>query len=74
MPKMAEGETRITTVNVSVSLHERDVIRALAFIEAKSHSNIIYPWIKPYLDAARKRPDVQMIIAQKEDIVREAAS
>ena len=61
---MSENVRR-ATLGVIVSEKEADVIRALAFIEGKTISSILYPWVKTHLVAAGERPDVQAVVGQK---------
>ncbi len=58
-------DIRRSTLGVIVSEKEADVVRALAFIEGKAISAILYPWIKTHLAAAGERPDVQAVVNQK---------
>jgi hypothetical protein len=60
-------------LGVVITQQERDVIRALAFIEGKTISDTVYPWIRSYLLAAAQRPDVQAVVAQKQQVPVELA-
>lgn len=61
-------KTRSANISVRVTEFERDVLNALRFIESRSVSDIVYPWVKPHIAAIAERPDIQAIIAQKERV------
>lgn len=62
-------EPRVISLAVIVGESERDVVRALAFLDSKSISEIIYGWIKPHLDQAMSRPEVQTVIEAKAEVL-----
>lgn len=66
-----QEESRTETLGVRVTEREWAVMKAVAFIEDKKMSELIYPWIKPHIEALGQRPDVQIVIAQREGIPAE---
>lgn len=64
--KGVKDKMRRSTVACIVTEHEQGVIKALAFLRKTSMSEVLYAWIKPFVDEAAESPEVKKLIAIQE--------
>lgn len=58
-------EPKSTAVGIAVTEREREILRALAYVEGRSVSDILYSWVKPRVLEAGRRDDVKAVLEQR---------
>jgi len=60
------SEVRRSTVACIVTEHDQAVIKALTFLRKTTISEVLYAWIKPFIDEAAETPEVKKLLAIRE--------
>jgi len=58
-------EERNELVGTSVTALDKEILRAVAFLERTSVSGVIYDWLRPRLEKAAQKPEVRRLLAEQ---------